>query len=75
MKLLSCWCRRVLHFCQVAEKEANMVRQEEDRADQRRKNRSDKKFQKKTQKGTRAGEKRKVEQDDYHNEWNEDSGI
>ncbi|XP_030273049.1 spliceosome associated factor 3, U4/U6 recycling protein isoform X1 [Sparus aurata] len=57
----------------VAEKEANMVRQEEDRADQRRKNRSDKKFQKKTQKGTRAGEKRKVEQDDYHNEWNEDS--
>ncbi len=57
----------------MAEKEANMARQEEERADQRRKAKSEKKAQKKGQKGPRAGEKRKVEQDD-HNAWNEDSG-
>uniref|UniRef100_A0A8P4KHF6 Spliceosome associated factor 3, U4/U6 recycling protein n=1 Tax=Dicentrarchus labrax TaxID=13489 RepID=A0A8P4KHF6_DICLA len=57
----------------VAVKEANMARQEDDRADHRRKAKSDKKSQKKVQKGTRAGEKRRAEQDDYHNEWNEDS--
>lgn len=57
----------------VAEKEANMARQEEERADQRRKAKSDKKAQKKGQKGPRAGEKRKAEQDDYRNEWSEDS--
>ncbi|XP_035514412.1 squamous cell carcinoma antigen recognized by T-cells 3 [Morone saxatilis] len=57
----------------VAEKEANMARQEDDRADHRRKAKSDKKSQKKVQKGTRAGEKRRAGQDNYHNEWNEDS--
>nr|XP_046243347.1 squamous cell carcinoma antigen recognized by T-cells 3 [Scatophagus argus] len=57
----------------VAEKEAIMARQEEERAEQRRKAKSDKKAQKKFQKGTRAGEKRKAEQDDYGDEWNEDS--
>ncbi|XP_070690238.1 squamous cell carcinoma antigen recognized by T-cells 3 isoform X2 [Pempheris klunzingeri] len=57
----------------VAEKEANMARQEGERADQRRKAKLDKKSQKKIQKGTRAGEKRKAEQDDYQNDWNEDS--
>uniref|UniRef100_UPI0037E95751 squamous cell carcinoma antigen recognized by T-cells 3 isoform X2 n=1 Tax=Semicossyphus pulcher TaxID=241346 RepID=UPI0037E95751 len=56
----------------VAEKEANLARQEEERADQRRKAKSEKKAHKKVQKGTRAGEKRKAEQDDYHDEWNED---
>uniref|UniRef100_A0A3P8U7Y5 Spliceosome associated factor 3, U4/U6 recycling protein n=1 Tax=Amphiprion percula TaxID=161767 RepID=A0A3P8U7Y5_AMPPE len=57
----------------VAEKEANLARQEEERAEQRRKAKSDKKTQKKFQKGTRTGEKRKAEQDDYQDEWNEDS--
>lgn len=55
----------------VAEKEANLARQEEEKADQRRKAKVDKKTQKKPQKGFRVGEKRKTEQDDYH-EWNED---
>ncbi len=58
----------------MAEKEANLAHQEEEKADQRRKAKLDKKAQKKVQKGTRAGEKRKAEQDDYHNEWNDDSG-
>uniref|UniRef100_A0A8D3CGA3 Spliceosome associated factor 3, U4/U6 recycling protein n=1 Tax=Scophthalmus maximus TaxID=52904 RepID=A0A8D3CGA3_SCOMX len=58
----------------VAEKEANMARQEEDRNDQRRKGKSDKKTQKKVQKRTRFGEKRKAEPDDYQDEWNENSG-
>uniref|UniRef100_A0A3B5A219 Spliceosome associated factor 3, U4/U6 recycling protein n=1 Tax=Stegastes partitus TaxID=144197 RepID=A0A3B5A219_9TELE len=57
----------------AAEKEANLARQEEERAEQRRKAKSDKKAQKKFQKGTRAGEKRKADQDDYQDEWNEDS--
>ncbi|KAM3611807.1 uncharacterized protein V6R79_024445 [Siganus canaliculatus] len=57
----------------VAEKEANLARQEEERAEQRRKTKSDKKTQKKVQKGARAGEKRKAEQEDYQDEWNEDS--
>lgn len=61
-------------ICQVAEKEANMARQEEDRNDQRRKGKSDKKTQKKVQKRTRFGEKRKAEPDDYQDEWNENSG-
>lgn len=55
-------------------KEAIMARQEEERSDQRRKAKSDKKAQKKNQKGFRVGEKRKAEQDDYHDEWNENSG-
>uniref|UniRef100_A0A3B4YS52 Spliceosome associated factor 3, U4/U6 recycling protein n=1 Tax=Seriola lalandi dorsalis TaxID=1841481 RepID=A0A3B4YS52_SERLL len=57
----------------VAEKEANLARQEDERNEQRRKAKSDKKAQKKVQKGARFGEKRKAEQDDYHDEWNEDS--
>uniref|UniRef100_A0A7N8WKK3 Spliceosome associated factor 3, U4/U6 recycling protein n=1 Tax=Mastacembelus armatus TaxID=205130 RepID=A0A7N8WKK3_9TELE len=57
----------------AAEKEANLARQEEERSEQRRKAKADKKAQKKVQKGTRAGEKRKAEQDDYQDAWNEDS--
>ncbi|KAF3695804.1 Squamous cell carcinoma antigen recognized by T-cells 3 [Channa argus] len=57
----------------AAEKEANLARQEEERAEQRRKAKVDKKVQKKVQKGNVAGEKRKAEQDDYRNEWNQDS--
>ncbi|KAM8885238.1 squamous cell carcinoma antigen recognized by T-cells 3 isoform 2-T2 [Spinachia spinachia] len=57
----------------VAEKEANVARQEEERADQRRRTKAEKKGQKKGPKGTRAGEKRKAEQDDHHNEWNNSS--
>uniref|UniRef100_A0A7N6ATI8 Spliceosome associated factor 3, U4/U6 recycling protein n=1 Tax=Anabas testudineus TaxID=64144 RepID=A0A7N6ATI8_ANATE len=57
----------------AAEKEANLARQEEERVEQRRKTKADKKAQKKVQKGNRAGEKRKADQDDYQNEWNEDS--
>uniref|UniRef100_A0A1A7Z1N7 Spliceosome associated factor 3, U4/U6 recycling protein n=1 Tax=Iconisemion striatum TaxID=60296 RepID=A0A1A7Z1N7_9TELE len=56
----------------AAEKEANLVRQEEERFEQRRKAKADKKSQKKVQKG-RAGEKRKAERDDDQDEWNEDS--
>lgn len=56
----------------VAEKEANLTRQEEERVEQRRKGKADKRPQKKTQKGIRVGEKRTAEQDDYHSEWNED---
>ncbi|XP_054466241.1 squamous cell carcinoma antigen recognized by T-cells 3 [Anoplopoma fimbria] len=59
----------------VAEKEANLARQDDERTDQRRKTKADKKSQKKVQKGTRAGEKRKAEQDDYHNEWNDNSAT
>nr|XP_020450084.1 squamous cell carcinoma antigen recognized by T-cells 3 [Monopterus albus] len=57
----------------MAEKEASLARQEEERAEQKRKAKADKKGQKKVQKGTRAGGKRKAEQDDYRDEWNEDS--
>ncbi|KAF7652835.1 hypothetical protein LDENG_00091810 [Lucifuga dentata] len=59
----------------VAEKEASMARQEEERTEQRRKTKAEKKVQKKAQKGIRAGEKRKAEQDDYQDEWNEESGC
>lgn len=57
----------------MAEKEAILAHQEEERTDQRRKTKLDKKVQKKMQKGVRAGDKRKAEQGDY-NEWNESSG-
>uniref|UniRef100_A0A8C9WUG4 Spliceosome associated factor 3, U4/U6 recycling protein n=1 Tax=Sander lucioperca TaxID=283035 RepID=A0A8C9WUG4_SANLU len=57
----------------VAEKEANLARQEEEKADQRRKTKVDKKAQRKVQKGSRVGEKRKAEQDDYQDEWNDNS--
>uniref|UniRef100_A0A3B4B197 RRM domain-containing protein n=1 Tax=Periophthalmus magnuspinnatus TaxID=409849 RepID=A0A3B4B197_9GOBI len=56
----------------VAEKEANIARQEEERTQQRRKTKADKKAQKKIQKGICVGEKRKAEQDDYAIEWKED---
>ncbi|XP_029295077.1 spliceosome associated factor 3, U4/U6 recycling protein [Cottoperca gobio] len=57
----------------VAVKEANLARQEEGKVDQRQRAKADKKTQKKGQKGTRAVEKRKAEQHDYHDEWNDDS--
>uniref|UniRef100_A0A674MDT1 Spliceosome associated factor 3, U4/U6 recycling protein n=1 Tax=Takifugu rubripes TaxID=31033 RepID=A0A674MDT1_TAKRU len=53
----------------VAVKEANMARQEEDRAEQRRRAKSDKKAQKKMGKDVHAGEKRKAQQD-YEDNWN-----
>ncbi|XP_041854707.1 squamous cell carcinoma antigen recognized by T-cells 3 [Melanotaenia boesemani] len=56
----------------AAEKEANLARQEEERVERRRKAKAEKKTQKKTVKGTRAGEKRKAEEDDCQDEWNED---
>lgn len=55
----------------VAEKEANFVHQEEERAEQRRKAKADKKAYKKTQKGAGMGEKRKAEEDNYADEWND----
>lgn len=67
-------CFSAWPICQAAEKEANLARQEEERVEQRRKAKSDKKAQKKFQRGNRVGEKRKAEQDDYHDEWNEDYG-
>lgn len=59
--------------CQVAEKEATVARQEEDRAEQRRKAKSEKKAQKKMGKDVRAGEKRKAQQD-YEDNWNDSIG-
>ncbi|KAJ8379381.1 hypothetical protein SKAU_G00001590 [Synaphobranchus kaupii] len=56
----------------VAEKEALLARQEEEKAEQRRKAKADKKAQKKTQKKT--GEKRKAdEEEDEEDEWGDDS--
>lgn len=60
-------------FSQVAVKEATVARQEEDRAEQRRKAKSDKKAQKKMGKDVRAGEKRKAQQD-YEDNWNNSTG-
>uniref|UniRef100_A0A3P8Y836 RRM domain-containing protein n=1 Tax=Esox lucius TaxID=8010 RepID=A0A3P8Y836_ESOLU len=57
----------------VAEKEAHLARQEEEKTEQRRKAKADKKNQKKGQKGTRPGEKRKAEEEDYEEEWGEES--
>lgn len=54
-------------------KEANIARQEEDRAEQRRKAKSDKKAQKKMGKDVQAGEKRKAQQD-YEDNWNNGTG-
>lgn len=59
----------------MAEKEAVMARQEEEKADHHRKAKSEKRAQKNIQKGLRAGQKRKAEQDAYNNEWNETSGT
>uniref|UniRef100_A0A8C7NIM6 Spliceosome associated factor 3, U4/U6 recycling protein n=1 Tax=Oncorhynchus mykiss TaxID=8022 RepID=A0A8C7NIM6_ONCMY len=58
----------------VAEKEAHLVRQEEEKTEQRRRAKADKKNQKKGQKGSGPGEKRKAEDEDNENEWGEESG-
>ncbi|KAG9354945.1 hypothetical protein JZ751_001658 [Albula glossodonta] len=56
----------------VAEKEALLARQEEEKAEQRRKAKAEKKAQKKTQK--KAGEKRKAEEEeDEEDEWGDES--
>lgn len=61
-------------FCiQAAEKEALLVRQEEERAEQRRKAKAEKKAQKKSQKTNRTGDKRKAE-DVGEDEWGDESG-
>uniref|UniRef100_A0A674BNS3 Spliceosome associated factor 3, U4/U6 recycling protein n=1 Tax=Salmo trutta TaxID=8032 RepID=A0A674BNS3_SALTR len=57
----------------VAEKEAHLVRQEEEKTEQRRRAKADKKNQKKGQKGSRPGEKRKAEDEDNEDEWGEES--
>lgn len=57
----------------MAEKEATVARQEEDRAEQRRKAKSDKKGQRKTGKDVRFGEKRKAQRD-YEDNWNDSTG-
>lgn len=63
-----------LSLSQVAEKEAHLVRQEEEKTEQRRRAKADKKNQKKGQKGSRPGDKRKAEDKDYEDEWGEESG-
>lgn len=71
----SCWQPMLTYaICQVAEKEATVARQEEDRAEQRRKAKSDKKAQKKMGKHVRVGEKRKAQQD-YDDNWNNSIGT
>lgn len=61
-------------FLQVAEKEALLARQEEEKAEHRRKAKADKKGQKKSQKANRTGDKRKAE-DECEDEWGEDAGM
>uniref|UniRef100_A0A671QVY6 Squamous cell carcinoma antigen recognized by T-cells 3 n=1 Tax=Sinocyclocheilus anshuiensis TaxID=1608454 RepID=A0A671QVY6_9TELE len=58
----------------VAEKEALLTRQEEEKAEHRRKAKADKKAQKKSQKANRTGDKRKAE-DEYEEEWGEDEEL
>ncbi|XP_036453812.1 squamous cell carcinoma antigen recognized by T-cells 3 [Colossoma macropomum] len=58
----------------AAEKEALLVRQEEERAEQRRKAKAEKKAQKKSQKTNRTGDKRKAE-DDGEDEWGEETEL
>uniref|UniRef100_A0A671N6G1 Squamous cell carcinoma antigen recognized by T-cells 3-like n=1 Tax=Sinocyclocheilus anshuiensis TaxID=1608454 RepID=A0A671N6G1_9TELE len=58
----------------VAEKEALQARQEEEKAEHRRKAKADKKGQKKSQKANRMGDKRKAE-DEYEEEWGEDAEL
>ncbi|XP_034727474.1 squamous cell carcinoma antigen recognized by T-cells 3 [Etheostoma cragini] len=55
----------------AAEKEANLARQEDEKADQRRRTKVDKKAQRKVQKGSRVGDKRKAEQNDHQEDWND----
>lgn len=64
------------HICisvQAAEKEALLVRHEEERGEQRRKAKVEKKALKKTQKTNRTGDKRKAE-DVGEDEWEEETG-
>lgn len=72
-----CFLHRVLHLIcnsvQAAEKEALLVRQEEERTEQRRKAKADKKAQKKSHKTNRTGDKRKAEDVD-DDEWGEETG-
>lgn len=70
-----CCFQLMLYYavCQVAEKEATVARQEEDRAEQRRKAKSEKKTQKKLGKDVRAGNKRKAQQH-YEDNWNDSIG-
>uniref|UniRef100_A0AAY5EUB9 RRM domain-containing protein n=1 Tax=Electrophorus electricus TaxID=8005 RepID=A0AAY5EUB9_ELEEL len=56
----------------VAEREALIAQQEEDRAEQRRKVKAEKKAQKKNQKSNRMGDKRKAE-DKCEDEWGEET--
>uniref|UniRef100_A0A8C2A4A6 Spliceosome associated factor 3, U4/U6 recycling protein n=1 Tax=Cyprinus carpio TaxID=7962 RepID=A0A8C2A4A6_CYPCA len=58
----------------VAEKEALQARQEEEKAEHRRKAKADKKGQKKSQKVNRTGDKRKAD-DEYEEEWGEDAEL
>uniref|UniRef100_A0AAR2J1H4 RRM domain-containing protein n=1 Tax=Pygocentrus nattereri TaxID=42514 RepID=A0AAR2J1H4_PYGNA len=58
----------------AAEKEAQLVRHEEERAEQRRKAKAEKKAQKKSQKTNRTGDKRKAE-DDGEDEWGEETEL
>uniref|UniRef100_A0A8C1MF29 Spliceosome associated factor 3, U4/U6 recycling protein n=1 Tax=Cyprinus carpio TaxID=7962 RepID=A0A8C1MF29_CYPCA len=58
----------------VAEKEALQARQEEEKAEHRRKAKADKKGQKKSQKVNRTGDKRKAD-DEYEQEWGEDAEL
>ncbi|KAA0716719.1 Squamous cell carcinoma antigen recognized by T-cells 3 [Triplophysa tibetana] len=58
----------------VAEKEAFIARQEEEKVEHRRKSKADKKPQKKSQKANRTGDKRKAE-DEYEEEWGEDAEL
>ncbi|ROI27667.1 Squamous cell carcinoma antigen recognized by T-cells 3 [Anabarilius grahami] len=58
----------------VAEKEALLARQEEEKAEHRRKAKADKKGQKKSQKANRTGDKRKAE-DECEDEWGEDAEM
>ncbi|XP_026865065.2 squamous cell carcinoma antigen recognized by T-cells 3 [Electrophorus electricus] len=58
----------------VAEREALIAQQEEDRAEQRRKVKAEKKAQKKNQKSNRMGDKRKAE-DKCEDEWGEETEL
>lgn len=58
----------------VAEKEAVIARQEEDKAEHKRRAKADKKAQKKGQKANRAGDKRKAE-DELEDEWGDEAEL
>lgn len=58
----------------VAEKEAVIARQEEDKAEHKRRAKADKKAQKKGQKANRTGDKRKAE-DELEDEWGDEAEL